>query len=112
MNRPTKNITLIRDSPGICPCLLDAYPPIESVSWYRNGKAVRLEVGGRRNKHLLTPMCYLYLGANYGINADYSLVIKMTSGKDAGEYFCRAQNAEGFGRESITFHVQVKGRIS
>lgn len=45
--RPPKNLTLIRGSLGICPCLLDAYPPIESVSWYRNNKAVRLENRGK-----------------------------------------------------------------
>ena len=45
--RPWKNLTLIRGSFGVCPCLLDAYPPIESVSWYRNGRAVRMEYRGR-----------------------------------------------------------------
>ena len=43
VTRPTKNLTLIRGSLGLCPCLLDAYPPIQSVSWYRNGIAIRIE---------------------------------------------------------------------
>ncbi len=45
-NHQTKNITLIRGSTGICPCLLDAYPPIQSVSWYRNGISIRIEPKG------------------------------------------------------------------
>ena len=28
---------------------------------------------------------------------------------DNGEYFCRAQNSEGFGRDSIPFYVLIKG---
>lgn len=42
----TKNLTFIRGSIGICPCLLDAYPPIQSVSWYRNGESIRIEPKG------------------------------------------------------------------
>jgi len=45
-HRQTKNLTLIRGSTGICPCLLDAYPPIQSVSWYRNGVSIRIEPKG------------------------------------------------------------------
>ena len=44
--RQIKNLTLIRGSTGICPCLLDAYPPIQSVSWYRNGVSIRIESKG------------------------------------------------------------------
>lgn len=46
----------------------------------------------------------------YTLNADHSLVIKSVDMKDNGEYFCRAQNSEGFGRDSLPFYVQVKGR--
>ena len=46
-DRPSQNLTFIRGTPGECPCLLDAYPPIESVSWYRNGKAIRIESKGK-----------------------------------------------------------------
>jgi hypothetical protein len=45
-HRQTKNLTLIRGSTGTCPCLLDAYPPIQSVSWYRNGASIRIEPKG------------------------------------------------------------------
>ena len=45
-DRPAQNLTFIRGTPGECPCLLDAYPPIQSVSWYRNGKAIRIESKG------------------------------------------------------------------
>jgi hypothetical protein len=31
--------------------------------------------------------------------------------RDRGEYFCRAQNSEGFGLDSRTFHVEIKGKI-
>jgi hypothetical protein len=40
--RQTNNLTLIQGSLGLCPCLLDAYPPIQSVSWHRNGRSVRI----------------------------------------------------------------------
>ena len=46
MTDSLQNLTLIRGSVGICPCLLKSYPPIESVSWYRNGRAVRMEYRG------------------------------------------------------------------
>lgn len=42
-DRLIRNLTLIRGSTGVCPCLLDAYPPIESVAWYRNGVSIRIE---------------------------------------------------------------------
>ena len=45
-NRLPKNLTFIRGSPGTCPCLLDAYPPIQSVAWYRNGLSIRIEPKG------------------------------------------------------------------
>lgn len=32
--------------------------------------------------------------------------------RDNGEYFCRAQNSEGFGRDSLPFYVLVKGKES
>ena len=32
--------------------------------------------------------------------------------RDNGEYFCRAQNSEGFGQDSLPFHVQVKGKLT
>jgi hypothetical protein len=41
--RPSRNLTLIRGSAGLCPCSLDAYPPIQSVSWYHNGIGIRVE---------------------------------------------------------------------
>jgi hypothetical protein len=28
---------------------------------------------------------------------------------DDGEYFCRAQNSEGFGRDSIPIYIEIKG---
>ncbi|CAF2364937.1 unnamed protein product [Rotaria sp. Silwood2] len=94
-NRQTNNLTLIQGSLGICPCLLDAYPPIQSVSWYRNGRPIRIEPKG---------------GA-YTINSEYALVIKSIERNDNGEYFCRAQNPEGFGHDSIPFDVIVKEPI-
>ena len=30
---------------------------------------------------------------------------------DDGKYFCRAQNSEGFGRDSLSFYVETKGLI-
>ena len=42
------NLTLIRGSTGLCPCLLDAYPPIQSVAWYRNGISIRIETKGNK----------------------------------------------------------------
>lgn len=45
-NHQIKNLTLIRSSTGVCPCLLDAYPPIQSVAWYRNEIPIRLEPKG------------------------------------------------------------------
>ena len=32
----------------------------------------------------------------YTINSEYTLVIKSVENDDNGEYFCRAQNSEGF----------------
>ncbi|CAF0748074.1 unnamed protein product [Adineta steineri] len=93
--RQIKNLTLIRGSTGICPCLLDSYPPIQSVAWYRNGVSIRIEPKG---------------GA-YSINAEYSLVIKSVEDIDDGKYFCRAQNSEGFGHDSTTFYVETKEPI-
>ncbi|CAF1417726.1 unnamed protein product [Adineta ricciae] len=89
------NITLIQGSLGICPCLLDAYPPIQSVSWYRNGRSIRIAPKG---------------GA-YTINSEYALVIRFVDNDDQGKYFCRAQNSEGFGRDSTPFYVEVKEPI-
>ncbi|CAF1283707.1 unnamed protein product [Rotaria sordida] len=94
-NRQTNNLTLIQGSLGICPCLLDAYPPIQSVSWYRNQEPVRIESKG---------------GA-YTINSEYALVIKSVERIDNGEYFCRAQNSEGFGYDSIPYYVIIKEPI-
>jgi hypothetical protein len=37
------------------------------------------------------------------------LIIKSVASDDSGEYFCRAQNAEGFGRDSLPFYVEVRG---
>ena len=45
-----RNLTLIRGLTGVCPCLLDAYPPIQSVSWYRNGVSIRIEPKGTFSK--------------------------------------------------------------
>ncbi|CAM4769013.1 unnamed protein product [Rotaria magnacalcarata] len=95
LSRQATNITLIEGSLGVCPCLLDAYPPIQSVSWYRNGRSIRIESKG---------------GA-YTINSEYALVIKSADTHDNGEYFCRAQNSEGFGRDSIPFYVLIKEPI-
>lgn len=92
-SRQTKNLTLIRGSPGICPCLLDAYPPIQSVSWYRNGIAIRIETKG----------------GGYTINHEYALLIKSVNSDDNGEYYCRAQNSEGFGEASKPFFIVTKG---
>lgn len=39
------------------------------------------------------------------------MVIKSVDRSDSGEYFCRAQNSEGFGRDSVSFHVEIKGKI-
>ncbi|CAF1040092.1 unnamed protein product [Rotaria sp. Silwood1] len=94
-NHQTKNLTFIRGSIGICPCLLDAYPPIQSVSWYRNGESIRIEPKG----------------GSYSINSDYGLIIKSVGIDDDGKYFCRAQNSEGFGDDSILFYVETKEPI-
>jgi hypothetical protein len=105
-------LTLIRGSLGICPCLLDAYPSIESVSWYRNGKSVRIAPRGNlhnKKKHLIV---YFLSGGAYTINSDYSLVIKSVETDDDGEYICRAQNSQGFGRDSISFYVETRGLIT
>ncbi len=48
-------------------------------------------------------------GGMYTINSEYALVIKSVESDDNGEYFCRAQNSEGFGRDSIPFYVEIKG---
>jgi hypothetical protein len=45
----------------------------------------------------------------YTINSEYALVIKSVEIDDYGKYFCRAQNSEGFGRDSIPFYVDIKG---
>lgn len=42
-HRHRNNLTLIEGSLGICPCLLQAYPPIQSVSWYRNKQSIRIQ---------------------------------------------------------------------
>ncbi|CAF2619752.1 unnamed protein product [Rotaria sp. Silwood2] len=94
-NHQTKNLTFIRGSIGICPCLLDAYPPIQSVSWYRNGESIRIEPKG----------------GSYSVNSEYSLIIKSVEIDDNGKYFCRAQNSEGFGHDSIPFYVETKEPI-
>jgi len=91
--RQTSNITLIQGSLGVCPCLLDAFPPIQSVAWYRDGRPIRIS-----SKNGL-----------YSINSDYSLSIKSVENDDEGTYFCRAQNTEGFGRDSMPFYVEVRG---
>ncbi len=52
---------------------------------------------------------YLQSGGMYTINSEYALVIKSVESDDNGEYFCRAQNSEGFGRDSIPFYVEIKG---
>ncbi|CAF1921728.1 unnamed protein product [Rotaria magnacalcarata] len=90
-----KNLTFIRGSIGICPCLLDAYPSIQSVSWYRNGESIRIEPKG---------------GA-YSITSEYGLVIKSVEIDDSGEYFCRAQNSEGFGHDGRPFYLETKEPI-
>ncbi|CAF1658466.1 unnamed protein product, partial [Adineta ricciae] len=95
-SRQVGNLTLIRGSVGICPCLLDAYPPIQSVAWYRNDKSIRIESRSS--------------GA-YSINSDYSLVIKSVESTNDGKYFCRAQNLEGFGQDSLPFYVETREPI-
>ena len=95
-NRHVGNLTLIRGSVGICPCLLDAYPPIQSVAWYQNDRSIRIESRSS--------------GA-YSINSDYSLVIKSVESTNDGKYFCRAQNSEGFGRDSLPIYVETRGLI-
>ncbi|UJR25292.1 hypothetical protein I4U23_006644 [Adineta vaga] len=94
-HRQTNNLTLIQGSLGVCPCLLDAYPPIQSVSWYQNGRSIRI-----------TPK-----GGAYTINSEYSLIIRSVDDDDHGKYFCRAQNSEGFGRDSVPFYVEIKEPI-
>jgi hypothetical protein len=37
------------------------------------------------------------------------LIIKSVINDDEGEYFCRAQNSEGFGRDSLPIYVEIKG---
>ena len=48
-------------------------------------------------------------GGAYTINSEYALVIRSVDNDDEGKYFCRAQNSEGFGRDSTPFYVEVKG---
>lgn len=48
--RQGSNLTLVQGSLGICPCLLDAYPPIQSVSWYRNGRSIRIQSKSNRTR--------------------------------------------------------------
>ena len=36
------------------------------------------------------------------------MIIKSVKGDDNGYYFCRAQNSEGFGDDSIPFYVEIK----
>lgn len=58
----------------------------------------------------MTGESFNYVGGAYTLNSDHSLVIKSVDMRDNGEYFCRAQNSEGFGRDSLPFFVQVKGK--
>ncbi|CAF1482723.1 unnamed protein product, partial [Didymodactylos carnosus] len=88
-----KNLTLIRNNLGIAPCLLESYPHLESVSWYKNSTAIQIESKGL-----------------YTINTEYSLIIQSVTSADDGFYFCRAQNSEGFGYSS-TFYVETKEPI-
>ncbi len=39
------------------------------------------------------------------------MVIKSVEIDDNGIYFCRAQNSEGFGHDSIPIYVETKGEI-
>jgi hypothetical protein len=39
------------------------------------------------------------------------LVIKSVDIDDDGKYFCRAQNSEGFGHDSIPIYIETKGLI-
>ncbi|CAF0863046.1 unnamed protein product [Rotaria sordida] len=94
-HQQTKNLTFIRGSIGICPCLLDAYPPIQSVSWYRNGESLHIEPKG----------------GSYSINSEYGLIIKSVEIDDDGKYFCRAQNSEGFGHDGRPFYIETKEPI-
>ena len=113
--RPT-NLTFIRGSPGLCPCLLDAHPPIQSVSWYRNGKSIRIEPKGTCQYWLLSSFVdeflVVQLGGAYMVNTAYALLIKSADSDDGGQYFCRAQNSEGFGRDSLPIYIETKGRYS
>ena len=54
--------------------------------------------------------CRFHLAAGYRINSDYALLIKSSDTKDKGEYFCRAQNSEGFGQDSRVFYVAIRGK--
>ncbi len=36
-------------------------------------------------------------------------MIKSVGVNDNGEYICRAQNSEGFGRDSLPIHIETKG---
>jgi hypothetical protein len=36
-------------------------------------------------------------------------VIKSVEMNDNGEYICRAQNSEGFGRDSLPIYIETKG---
>lgn len=39
-------------------------------------------------------------------------MIRLVRPEDDGQYFCRAQNSEGFGRDGIAFFVETKGKLS
>ena len=52
------------------------------------------------------------LGGAYTINTEYALLIKSTDSDDDGQYFCRAQNSEGFGRDSLPIYIETKGWCS
>lgn len=63
----------------------------------------------RRKKRNFLNKIYLSSGGAYSITSEYGLVIKSVEIDDNGEYFCRAQNSEGFGYDSKRFFVETKG---
>ena len=70
------------------PCqLVGGYPPIEYVSWFKDGQDIDIEPG------------------IVSVGGDHSLTILSVQPHHAGEYTCLAHNSEG--EDSITVSLQV-----